>query len=164
MTMPSQPHPDDSWAELYTELGLEPETVAPNAVAEEPVLEPEYGAEAEESEESEEFGDSLESSEGENDAEGESESPEGEASDENDPNKKKRRRRRRRRGGKKDDGTEAGAAAEGEEAEEGETAVAVLDEEDGPGPEAAQQLIANWDVPSWGEIVAGLFRPGNNSR
>ena len=163
MTTPSQ-NPDDSWAELYSELGLEPETVAAKPVAEAPPLE--FDAEGAEAEQEGEFADSSEQSDDDtegDDSEGESESAEGETSEEGgDPTKKKRRRRRRRRGGKKEDGTEPGVA--GEEAE-GDVAVATQDEEDGSNPEAARELIAKWDVPSWGEIVAGLFRPaGNNSR
>jgi hypothetical protein len=166
----STPHPDDSWAELYNELGLEPETLAPKAAPPEPesVFDPEPYAES--IEESEEDSDSLEGdsendteSDAEADAEGDGESAEGEASEDgSDPGKKKRRRRRRRRGGKRDDTPEG--ATEGEATEEAETATAVLDDEDGPGPEAAQQLIANWDVPSWGEIVAGLYRPSGSGR
>ena len=161
----STPHPDDSWAELYNELGLEPETLAPKAAPAEP--EPEPFAEG--VEDSEEYSDSGESesetdAESESDAEGEGESAEGEASEDGgDPGKKKRRRRRRRRGGKRDDAPEGAAEGEAVEAD-AETATAVLDEEDGPGPEAAQQLIANWDVPSWGEIVAGLYRPSGSGR
>jgi ribonuclease E len=157
----STPHPDDSWAELYNELGLEPETLAPKAAPPEPEPEPF----AESVEESEEYAESVETDgDAEADAEGEAEPAEGEATEEGaEPGKKKRRRRRRRRGGKRDDAPES--ATEGDAAEgEPEAATSVLDDHDGPGPEAAQQLIANWDVPSWGEIVAGLYRPSGSGR
>ena len=165
----STPHPDDSWAELYSELGLEPETASPAAAISESSSNESEDNDADDSGEAGEFLESADAmdndseldADGETDGEGEL--AEGElAGEAGDANPKKRRRRRRRRGGKRDD---AEGTAEGETAtEEGDVAVAVLDEEDGPGPEAAQQLIANWDVPSWGEIVSGLFRPSGNGR
>ena len=90
----STPHPDDSWAELYNELGLEPETLAPKAA--EPEAEPEAFADVpDEPEELPEAVDADGESEGESEGDGEAE-PEGEATEEGgDPGKKKRRRRRR---------------------------------------------------------------------
>ena len=50
-------------------------------------------------------------------------------------------------------------------AEEAEEPLAeVYTEDGGPTPEASRELIANWDVPSWTEIVAGLHRPSGNDR
>jgi hypothetical protein len=92
--------------------------------------------------------------------------------------KKRRRRRRRRKKGAA--GQPADADGLGESASVGEAedeAADADDESDEPEPierlvgsrlpaaaedppaEAARDVIANWNVPSWQEIVAGLYRP-----
>ena len=49
--------------------------------------------------------------------------------------------------------------AEDEEAEEvGAEAVPLAAEEDTTG-DVLRDLIANWNVPSWDDIVGGLYRP-----
>jgi hypothetical protein len=153
------PDTDDSWAEFYREIGLEPEKADAPAVAEtdpEPLADEEPDAEDA----------SAETDEGEEGAE-EATGPDGPAGEEelNEDGTKKRRRRRRRRG-KKKVGPEGEATGEVDAgAEEVEEPVAeVYDEDGGPTPEASRELIANWDVPSWTEIVAGLHRPSGNDR
>ena len=95
--------------------------------------------------------------------------------------KRRRRRRRRRKGGS----AAAPAAAEGEaatgedfavtarveddqlveteaetdEIEEEEILAEVGAEEEDVGGEVLRELTANWNVPSWDEIVSGLYRP-----
>lgn len=144
---------DDSWAEFYREIGLEPETPAAPPVALED--EPEPTAEADAGE-----------SEGDDDDEGGEESTEadGPAGEEelNEDGTKKKRRRRRRRSKRKGPGPlgEAGGEGEGTEFAEAEEPLAeVYADDGGPSPEASRELIANWDVPSWTDIVAGLHRP-----
>jgi hypothetical protein len=102
--------------------------------------------------------------------------------------RKRRRRRRRRRKGAPVEGAGAAALAEtgGDEGEAEPVAEVVEDEAPGepvadadfaaaldevdtePAPlvdeedtasEALRELIANWNVPSWDEIVGGLYRP-----
>ncbi len=140
---------DDSWAEFYREIGLEPEpTEAAAAPAVEPIEEEEAAAEVEETE-----------AEGEYEDKGaEADGPGGEEELNEDGTKKRRRRRRRR---SKKSGVAGEPAAEGEavESEVEEPLAEVYDDDGGPSPEASRELIANWDVPSWTEIVAGLHRP-----
>jgi hypothetical protein len=98
--------------------------------------------------------------------------------------KRRRRRRRRRRGGEDSADAPMGAASEGEdEAAEGEpaeggfeggevgfadeveaesdTEVLAVDSEmdEDAGEELLRELIANWNVPSWDDVVGGLYRP-----
>lgn len=74
--------------------------------------------------------------------------------------RRRRRRRRRRKGGPEGAAT---PAAEGEEpVEEG---VAEEDDEqpvasETPSHDAMRDVIANWNVPSWDELIGGLYRPG----
>jgi ribonuclease E len=175
---------DDNWAELYRELGVEDADSSPRApeprerppIVEEEVVElttahaPDTDAEEEEAApaiESEELGvieGEFEPVEAEGEAEGETEA-------EGEPGKKRRRRRRRRKkkGGPngqpeaaeaEGDAEEAeGAEGEPEEGEEAEESAAVGAEEEEVSPEVTRELIANWNVPSWQEIVAGLYRP-----
>lgn len=85
---------------------------------------------------------------------------------------RKRRRRRRRR--KKSGSTSANGAeidttddmADEEEAEDGpvvevEEIGGQIPEDDleEPAAELARDVIANWNVPSWEQIIAGLYRP-----
>ncbi len=105
------------------------------------------------------------------DEEGDDE-PGGEGSDESspdDPNKKKRRRRRRRRKKGAPGTPEAGEAVVGAAPPEAEAEADVEAEipevsADSLGvdeitPEATREMIAKWNVPSWSEIVTGLYRP-----
>ncbi|MCS6864892.1 MAG: hypothetical protein RMJ56_05870 [Gemmataceae bacterium] len=97
--------------------------------------------------------------------------------------KRRRRRRRRRKGGGAADtptaatpaattaATETPSATDDEtdlrdedEAElssrdEGEDEAPRLGAEDDTASEVLRELIANWNVPSWDEIVSGLYRP-----
>jgi hypothetical protein len=101
--------------------------------------------------------------------------------------KRRRRRRRRKKGGGPEAGGEAGEAAATEEADEpvaeygvavrsggegeaGEEELAIAEHEEGgdgaalaaeedTGGEVLRDLIATWNVPSWDEIVTGLYRP-----
>ncbi|MGL4419195.1 MAG: hypothetical protein ACRCZF_00895 [Gemmataceae bacterium] len=73
------------------------------------------------------------------------------------PGGKKRRRRRRRR-------KKTGAPGEGGEGtggdDDGDSDESMEDEADSaPVLTADQETIRNWDVPSWEEIVRGLYRP-----
>ena len=102
--------------------------------------------------------------------------------------KRRRRRRRRRKGGTSAEGAAATTAADADEAGEGEgeaepvaeleeepvagaddydvpsddldTEPAPLSVEEDTASEVLRELIAHWNVPSWDEIVTGLYRPG----
>ncbi len=93
-----------------------------------------------------------------------------------EPGQRKRRRRRRRRrkkGGAGQPGAEpaaaaaSGAAGKEEDGFEAEAEPETPLEAEGPEPagveevtpEMTRDIIANWNVPSWEEIVAGLYRP-----
>jgi hypothetical protein len=167
---PTDPTPDDSaWDSLAEELDVKPaarqpatppadlpdahdhdeDTVVVPALSEEPV------ADGDDAEGDGEGGDAGPAAEGETGEPG---------------RKRRRRRRRRKKGGGAAEGGEAAAAepaAAREEAgdedeesvgEQGGGFVPAAAEE--PPAELAREVIANWDVPSWDEIVAGLYRPG----
>ena len=103
---------------------------------------------------------------GEDDEEG---SSEGSDEDSVEPGTKKRRRRRRRR--KKKSPEEAGPIAESSPVETARDASDESDLEQSANheggifdpeevsPEMTRELIRTWNVPSWEEIVAGLYRP-----
>jgi hypothetical protein len=76
--------------------------------------------------------------------------PAGEGDSDGEPGKKKRRRRRKRRGG--GDG----------EAVDGEAPAAEVPVEPRSMADAIKNLVANWTVPGWNDIVAGLYRPGGD--
>lgn len=66
------------------------------------------------------------------------------------------RRRRRRRGKKADNETEAPAAEmEEDKAEQTSAEEPVLDEDE----DEETEDFSTWNVPSWAEIIAGLYRP-----
>jgi ribonuclease E len=170
MTIPN----DDPWADLYKDLGLPGgESAARPAPAEPPPVEEFIAAEPEEEPiatvEEEDLVEVLEDGT-EAAVELEEEGAlAGEGEEETGPKKRRRRRRRRKKKGAGEP-AEAGpaAAAEGPEAEEtaGEFEGPEEEEEveagfgdEGVSPEATRDLIANWNVPSWSEIVAGLYRP-----
>lgn len=165
-------NPDDSWGELYRELGVDdPESLKPSHPEDESeVIELTESATDEVGEPPQSFGEDGDDDPAEEPADGGA-APEGEG--EGEPGQRKRRRRRRRRKKKAGAGQPAGedaGGADGEgEAEESETQLE--DDEEGveavtgPGveeevtPEMTRDIIANWNVPSWEEIVAGLYRP-----
>lgn len=171
---------NDGWADLARELGLEGGATPPPQTTytgdelpsiEEPSAEATsdsfIDAEGEPGFEVEPFvpDDSFvgaESEDEDDDAEGEGESEgsgaEGEGEEEGEPGTKKRRRRRRRRKkkGGESTGEEAGdAAVATEESPEN----AADDDNEGLSPEMTKELIRTWNVPSWEEIVTGLYRP-----
>ncbi|QEL18968.1 hypothetical protein [Limnoglobus roseus] len=167
----TDPAPDDShWSSLAHELGLDSETppAAPEpqptpveishhhashhhadlpdaADEEDTMLEPVLSAEP-----------VAEPAEGE----------EGTGDEQTDEGGKRRRRRRRRR--RKGGPEVAGATpAEGgeEPAEEGfaeeEEPATVASTGETPSHDAMRDVVANWNVPSWDELIGGLYRPGN---
>jgi ribonuclease E len=101
--------------------------------------------------------------------------------------KRRRRRRRRRRGGpdqpveagaaeaEESEGDEAGEPAESEATDadaapseiggsdesdyESDLAIHDTQADEDAGGELLRDLIANWNVPSWDDVVAGLYRP-----
>jgi len=114
---------------------------------------------------------------GEPEAEGDAGEPGGDQPGQGGRKRRRRRRRRKKGGGAQpadangpateaaageaedeaaDDGDEPGDEAEGFEEEAGGLVAVGGDE---PSNEAARDVIANWNVPSWQEIVAGLYRP-----
>ncbi len=172
------PHsdPDEGWADLARELGLESPSDLPASPP--PIIEavhlpfPTQNVDAYDAEDDTGFADFAEddSTELETDSESESESDseadEGEESTtpEGDEAPKKKKRRRRRR--KKRAGTEIGQApqslAENEtEQEDGDddSEAEEESEEEEAAPIEADRGWANWDVPSWESIVLGLYRP-----
>jgi ribonuclease E len=178
---------DDDWSELSRELGLEnastpgdnlaptPEAAAPYPEDETP---PDMDADAagagegDETEEGEAGGDSA---------------PDGEGQP-GTGRKRRRRRRRRKKGGAASTDVEAVQSGEVDEtpvagedevlaeayperspreerdadddgAMEVEPEAAPLAAEEDTGGELLRDLIATWNVPSWDEIVGGLYRP-----
>jgi len=185
----TDPHDkNDDWADLLQELGVEGAEQPSKAVAA-PVPEPEASpvvddegfapVDTEEAfgfEPGEDLSDSEDdSAEGDQDGDGDGEEgddePGGEGSDDSspdEPGKKKRRRRRRRRKKGAPETPEAGEApiaeapADEKEDVEEEAAPVVAEETlgiDEITPEATREMIAKWNVPSWSELVAGLYRP-----
>jgi hypothetical protein len=97
--------------------------------------------------------------------------------------KRRRRRRRRRKAGPAEPGDLAVADADADadaddesgdltpgfasddaesDDEAGEPEPVGVGLADDPTPDAVRDLIANWNVPSWQEIVSGLYRPGGD--
>jgi hypothetical protein len=164
MTDPNSP--DDNWGELYRELGVDDPGLSKLSDDDAEVIELTESEPDEVDEAAQPFGgdgaDEIEES-----AEGEAVSAEGEG--EGDPGQKKRRRRRRRRRKKGGSDQPAGEEAAGPDAESEESETQLEEDEGeaitGPGveeevtPEMTRDIIANWNVPSWEEIVAGLHRP-----
>lgn len=170
--------PDDGWADLAKELGLESGESSRQAepVAEE--LEPESPEEFEEAPFGIESEDSADSEDGDEESDGDEEGESTGEPGEGSPKKRRRRRRRRKKKGPGEAGAEGAPVATVESDGEGEGEEEVLAEsEDGwddgseseevgavvgeeqVTPEAAREIVANWNVPSWEEIVAGLYRP-----
>ncbi len=163
--------PDDShWSSLAQELGLD-DTPAPAAPQPTPVeishdqAAPHHADLPDAADEEDTMIEPLlsgepvvESAEGEG-AEGDEQADDG--------GKRRRRRRRRRRKG----GAEGATPATGEGGEEPAEEAFVEDEaepevepaEAGETPAhiAIRDVIANWNVPSWDELIGGLHRPGS---
>lgn len=164
---------DDGWADLARELELDRDCNAISASQSAPVEptadsgEPAF-AEGE-SNDSELF-DAVSSDHAilEDDEDGDEDGEAGTASAEDDGEDggtKKRRRRRRRR--KKKSGT-AEANTEDRNSDEESSAIVTEEVEESPSeeyddegttPEMTRELIRTWNVPSWEEIVTGLYRP-----
>jgi hypothetical protein len=153
--MMSPQEPDDGWADLARELGLETPADVASRSDSQTYTEP---ADDEGLAHADAFEDGLE------DEDAAEEAMEGEA-DDGAPKKKKKRRRRR----KKRAGTEIGESpqpleSESEEDasdEQGDWDSTVTEDQELQESEATEpdRGWANWDVPSWEEIVAGLYRP-----
>jgi hypothetical protein len=170
--MLTTPDSDDDWAELALELSRDkPQPPEQPPASEEIGL---FGDSAEDVPVRAEEG--IEKLEPDGDADGDG-PPDGQP---NTGRKRRRRRRRRRRGGGDQPESAAGAAggvepeetagAEDVEAsdvsysdeEESDSDFAAVGEEssdEDAGEELLRDLIANWNVPSWDDVVAGLYRP-----
>jgi hypothetical protein len=160
---------NDPWADLYADLGVtEKPATKSNHATPEPIDFINADDEEDDGDDTEVEGMVL-----------------GEGESEDEPGTKKRRRRRRRRSKKKPEGTlnadgttteaneDAGEPTLTSEADE-ETSIddsAYEDEEEpaktlepvleGATNEMTRELIANWNVPSWEEIVTSLYRPNH---
>jgi hypothetical protein len=160
--MPDPTDADDPWGDLYRDLEVD-------AAAAKPADPIDEGEEPEPEPEETTFAD-AEEGEYEPQEAGVNGEPAGEDEQPGEEGPKKRRRRRRRRRKKKGpgegepaapaavdgDGAEAVGFDEDEPAADEERAVESVEDDT---PETARQVIANWNVPSWPEIVAGLYRP-----
>jgi hypothetical protein len=145
---------DDSWSSLARELGLgdEPAASPVSAQSSAEILEPHLSElpDADDGEDTaiepglttEAGGDS-----GEGDEPGE------------DGKRRRRRRRRRRKGGSAEPG-DAEAMIEGAD-ESDDPAEDAPTSGETPANVALHDVVANWNVPSWDELIGGLYRPGN---
>jgi ribonuclease E len=179
---------DDDWAELARELARDtPPAPEPAEAAHDEAVDAHHGdpraedtAEGDSDDEFEDAEEGAAGEAGETTADGEQPGT---------GRKRRRRRRRRRKGGAPAEGA-AAVPAETEEAGEGETELtaeaeeepvgeavaegddydaapddsdaelAPLSAEEDTASEVLRELIAHWNVPSWDEIVSGLYRPG----
>jgi hypothetical protein len=161
---------DDPWADLYQDLGLSDQAAAKPTP---PPLPPEDSASprAEEAENGDTFAMAGDDEGGDDDgpddeAEG-GEAGEGQPGEEGPKKRRRRRRRRKKKPGEVAANGEAGVAPVAEGVADEVVAVPAFDEEEAEPvaegeevtPEMTRDLIANWNVPSWSEIVAGLHRP-----
>ncbi|MFO0848608.1 MAG: hypothetical protein U0871_08645 [Gemmataceae bacterium] len=164
--MPDPTDADDPWADLYRDLEVDAASAKP-ADPVEPTDEEEAGVYAEltEADAEGEFEPEDAGDEGDPTAEGDGAQP----GEEGPKKRRRRRRRRKKKGGQPAEGEATQPAGTDAESEPVATADADEDEpeaaefepesvEDGS-PETAREVIANWNVPSWPEIVAGLYRP-----
>jgi ribonuclease E len=176
--MRTSPHDDDSWSDLAAELGVD-STAHPNPTPSRVEPESEHAGPKTECFEPEATpGEPADVIDAEPDdtvvipalqSEPLAESPEEPGGEPAGPGRKRRRRRRRRKKGgqpaEANGPVEAGTSSEADDdsgefddeaeaEEEGETVAA-----EEAAPEAARDIIVNWNVPSWEEIVAGLYRP-----
>ena len=181
------PLDNDPWADLYKDLGVEGNEKPKATVAAHSKPAPMQEVESTEEVHAEEGidGDDADDADGEYESD---EAGEGDATGEgggteDEPGTKKRRRRRRRRNKKKPGTDTPGEVAEGEVTLVATRApVAIMPEADAEGEfedeyveeevaetvtssveevstEMTREMIANWNVPSWEEIVTGLYRP-----
>jgi ribonuclease E len=186
--MSNSTEPDDDWAELARELEQNAPAADPAPLDDEqpPDDAPADFAEADETGAAYEY-DESDTGEAGDDA-GEEVVADGEAAPgDGQPGtgrKRRRRRRRRRKGGQQPaDASAEAPATDADEAEpqpvasfddevgEEEADEELIDDEDGvtvdseveaaedAGGELLRDLIANWNVPSWDEIVGSLYRP-----
>jgi ribonuclease E len=185
--MPDPLDNNDDWAELARELERDkppapPADMVERRVIEEEAVEPHHGTDPRLEEEVVAEGEpeaaADEEFEGEEGAP--AEAAEGAAEGQPGTGRKRRRRRRRRRTGAPspagDAPPEAAEAEEGEAepvaaeeevaeaeefgAEDAEAELVPFGAEEDTASEVLRDLIANWNVPSWDEIVGGLYRPG----
>jgi len=170
------PDENDDWAELARELARD----KPQPPAEQPTPPEEEGVFGEGVAEPADLGEPDDAPDGAGETEGEA-GPDGQPGA---GRKRRRRRRRRRRGGEPaTDSTAEVGSPEGEEAAESEptegdfetSEVGFADEsepepdtellpvdsesDEDAGEELLRDLIANWNVPSWDDVVGGLYRP-----
>lgn len=168
--MPDKTPNDDPWADLYADLGVtERPSPIPATFATSPEVDDQSGDASDEDE-----------AEGDDEADGGEGAPP-ELDEHGNP--KKRKRRRRRRSKKKGDevgpaptlydnneplprvAARAPAIVDSEEPElsaeedDGEETVPDVSALEGGTSEMTRELIATWNVPSWEEIVTGLYRP-----
>lgn len=186
-TMTDPNDSDDTWGDLARELGLdEPPRPAEGSAAphDEPLSADEDAGEFEDAGLVEAEPGAVEAESDESESEGDpGEAPADDSQSE--PGRKRRRRRRRRKKGgpalaasetaeandeaaEDPDTDEASVTssveespdiAESDDTEEIEPAAVPLAVEEETGSEVLRELIANWNVPSWDEIIGGLYRP-----
>jgi ribonuclease E len=160
--MSNVPIEDESWSDLAAELGLETGPGAPpppprreEPPADEPDPELDVAGNGEPDAPDSEADDTevIPALSGEPVAEG--------SADEPGPRRRRRRRRRKKKGGAAEPTDAGAAAAEDDEAEaaDEDEAGEVADGFEEPTAEIARDVIANWNVPSWEQIIAGLYRP-----
>jgi hypothetical protein len=156
---------DDSWADLCKELGVSGSKQTPATPPSAPPLSS-FTESFDDATDSEEYVDDSEESSEEGD---DGSSPlDGDA----EPGTKKRRRRRRRRKKKSPgeavsevDGVVATERSESDAEDAVENTTSCV-EESVPSDLADphRDVITNWNVPSWSDIVAGLYRPEGGVR
>jgi hypothetical protein len=146
---------DDNWSDLAAEFGIDaPKPVAPPI--EEPDTEPDIDAAPLDLGDAM-FGDGvlLDATETGSDTEvielGSETDAESATDDES--GEKKRRRRRRRKGRKGDAPESMDDATDSRESSQ------ATDDMSAQPSELLKDILSNWDVPSWDDIVAGLHRP-----
>lgn len=141
------PSADDSWSSLAQELGLGDDPIAPPSPGE--LLLTDLPDAHDEDDTAIEPGLSSE--------------PTVEPAEGDEPGEDGKRRRRRRRRRRK--GAPGEAATDGVEPAD-DAAEADDETDDSPSTEtpadiAMRDVVANWNVPSWDELIGGLYRPGN---
>lgn len=144
---------DDSWSSLAQELGLGDDPAPAPAPKEAEELAP-HRSELPDAEDGEDT--SLEPGLY---SEPMTESAEGEETGE-DGKRRRRRRRRRRKGGPAEAGGEAMADST-DSPESFEESDDEMQATETTADIAMRDVVANWNVPSWDELIGGLYRPGN---
>ena len=166
--------PNDPWADLYQDLGLTTNEPAAQPPAPPPPAEEPAALHYADAEDGDTFALSADEEAGDDGPDDEADGEPGAEGAPGEEGPKKRRRRRRRRKKKGPGDAVAGEpAAVGiapvAEAVPDEVGFAPADDDEAiepvgetgeeVSPEMTRDLIANWNVPSWSEIVAGLHRP-----